>query len=183
MAWPPIALRHGTRMGAWKRVSADLGTATLLSAGSRPLVKLRWPRNLWFCIVFDFQEPGCDPSTFSSTTVTTLPAISTATASRFYYSRLLTKLSVWHHSTPLASKLRISSWNGLTGVTLQYISASSASPVYWTLVAQGQTDNPAFAFNLAAPSPWLSTGGTNRAVYIGAKLTAMSVRLFGCSEN
>ncbi|KAF9222774.1 Asp-domain-containing protein [Gyrodon lividus] len=57
--------------------------------------------------------------------------------------------------------------DGLMGMAFQSISGFNQSPVFQTLVTQGQTDEPVFAFSLAAPGPELYIGGTNPNMYIG----------------
>ncbi|KAF9224609.1 Asp-domain-containing protein [Gyrodon lividus] len=57
--------------------------------------------------------------------------------------------------------------DGLLGMAFQAMSSNDASPVFQTLVTQGQTDEPVFAFNLAGPNPELYIGGTNPDMYIG----------------
>ncbi|KAF9226852.1 Asp-domain-containing protein [Gyrodon lividus] len=57
--------------------------------------------------------------------------------------------------------------DGLLGMAFQAISSYDASPPFQTLVTQGQTDQPVFAFNLAGPDPELYIGGTNPDMYIG----------------
>ncbi|KIJ14861.1 Merops: A01.UPA [Paxillus involutus ATCC 200175] len=57
--------------------------------------------------------------------------------------------------------------DGLMGMAFQSISAYNAVPVFETLVSQGQTDEPVFAFKLAASGSELYIGGTNSALYTG----------------
>ncbi|KAF9220291.1 acid protease [Gyrodon lividus] len=57
--------------------------------------------------------------------------------------------------------------DGVMGMAFQAISEYNQSPVFQTLVTQGQTDEPVFAFNLAYPDAELYIGGTNRDMYIG----------------
>ncbi|KAF9220552.1 Asp-domain-containing protein [Gyrodon lividus] len=57
--------------------------------------------------------------------------------------------------------------DGVMGMAFQAISEYNQSPVFQTLVTQGQTDEPVFAFNLADPNPELYIGGTNPDMYIG----------------
>ncbi|KAF9219090.1 acid protease [Gyrodon lividus] len=57
--------------------------------------------------------------------------------------------------------------DGLMGMAFQSISAFNQSPLFQTLVIQGQTDEPVFAFSLAAPGPELYIGGTNPNMYTG----------------
>ncbi|KIJ15000.1 hypothetical protein PAXINDRAFT_78068 [Paxillus involutus ATCC 200175] len=49
---------------------------------------------------------------------------------------------------------------GLMVMAFQSISAHGTSPVFWILVAQGQTDQPVFSFNLVAPWPRLCIGSS-----------------------
>ncbi|KIK91446.1 hypothetical protein PAXRUDRAFT_830850 [Paxillus rubicundulus Ve08.2h10] len=58
--------------------------------------------------------------------------------------------------------------DGLMGMGFQSISAYNASPVFETLVSQGQTDEPVFAFKLAASGSELYLGGTNNNLYTGS---------------
>ncbi|KAF9224269.1 acid protease [Gyrodon lividus] len=57
--------------------------------------------------------------------------------------------------------------DGVMGMAFQSISQYNQSPVFQTLVTQGQTDEPIFAFRLAAPRPELYLGGVNPDMYIG----------------
>ncbi|KAF9224253.1 acid protease [Gyrodon lividus] len=57
--------------------------------------------------------------------------------------------------------------DGMVGMAFQSISQYNQSPVFQTLVTQGQTNEPIFAFRLAAPRPELHLGGTNPDMYIG----------------
>ncbi|KAF9221231.1 acid protease [Gyrodon lividus] len=57
--------------------------------------------------------------------------------------------------------------DGLMGMAFQSISNYDASPVFQTLVSQGQTDEPVFAFKLATSGSELYIGGTNSALYTG----------------
>ncbi|KAF9225077.1 acid protease [Gyrodon lividus] len=57
--------------------------------------------------------------------------------------------------------------DGLMGMGFQSISLYHQSPVFQTFVAQGQTDEPVFAFNFAGPRPELYLGGTNPNMYTG----------------
>ncbi|KAF9224273.1 acid protease [Gyrodon lividus] len=57
--------------------------------------------------------------------------------------------------------------DGLLGMAFQAISRCNHSPVLQTLVIEGQTDEPVFAFNFAAPGPELYIGGTNPDMYTG----------------
>ncbi|KAF9219412.1 acid protease [Gyrodon lividus] len=57
--------------------------------------------------------------------------------------------------------------DGVMGMGFQSISQYHQSSVFQTFVTQGQTDEPVFAFNFAAPEPELYIGGTNRDMYIG----------------
>ncbi|KAF9220680.1 acid protease [Gyrodon lividus] len=57
--------------------------------------------------------------------------------------------------------------DGLLGMGFQALSHYDASPVFQTMVNEGQTDEPVFAFNFAAPSPELYIGGTNPDMYTG----------------
>ncbi|KAF9220541.1 acid protease [Gyrodon lividus] len=58
--------------------------------------------------------------------------------------------------------------DGLMGMGFQSISEYNQSPVFQTLVTQGQTDQPVFAFRFAAHEGELYIGGTNPDMYIGA---------------
>ncbi|KAF9226025.1 Asp-domain-containing protein [Gyrodon lividus] len=55
--------------------------------------------------------------------------------------------------------------DGLMGMGFQSLSRFHQSPVFQTLVTQGQTDEPVFAFNFAAPKPELYLGGSNPNMY------------------
>ncbi|KAF9221433.1 acid protease [Gyrodon lividus] len=58
--------------------------------------------------------------------------------------------------------------DGLMGMGFQAISQYNQSPVFQTLVTQGQTDEPVFAFTFADNEAELYIGGTNPEMYIGA---------------
>ncbi|KAF9226999.1 acid protease [Gyrodon lividus] len=57
--------------------------------------------------------------------------------------------------------------DGVLGMAFQALSVNNESPVFQTFVTEGQTDEPVFAFSLAAAAPELYIGGTNRAMYTG----------------
>ncbi|KAF9220239.1 acid protease [Gyrodon lividus] len=57
--------------------------------------------------------------------------------------------------------------DGLMGMAFQSVSVFNESPVFQTLVAQGRTDEPVFAFSLAATRAELYIGGTNPNMYTG----------------
>lgn len=57
--------------------------------------------------------------------------------------------------------------DGLMGMGFQSISAYNATPVFQSLVSQGQTDEPVFSFKLAASGSELYLGGANSALYTG----------------
>ncbi|KAF9230239.1 aspartic peptidase domain-containing protein, partial [Melanogaster broomeanus] len=57
--------------------------------------------------------------------------------------------------------------DGLMGMGFQTISDYNASPVFQSLVSQGQTDEPVFGFKLAVNGSELYLGGTNSALYTG----------------
>ncbi|KAF9219417.1 acid protease [Gyrodon lividus] len=57
--------------------------------------------------------------------------------------------------------------DGVIGMAFQSISEYDQSPVFQTLVVQGQTDEPVFGFSFAASGPELYLGGTNPAMYAG----------------
>ncbi|KAF9220427.1 acid protease [Gyrodon lividus] len=57
--------------------------------------------------------------------------------------------------------------DGVMGMAFQPISEYHEGPVFQTLVTQGQTDEPVFAFNFADPRPELYLGGTNPDMYTG----------------
>ncbi|KAF9222163.1 acid protease [Gyrodon lividus] len=57
--------------------------------------------------------------------------------------------------------------DGLIGMAFQSVSAYDASPVFQTLISDGEIDEPVFAFSFAAPGPELYLGGTNPAMYSG----------------
>ncbi|KAF9218348.1 acid protease [Gyrodon lividus] len=73
--------------------------------------------------------------------------------------------AAWHYSPGLEFK-RFDP-DGLLGMAFQAISKYNESPFFQTIVTQGQTDEPIFAFSLAAPGPELYIGGTNPDMYIG----------------
>ncbi|KAF9222842.1 acid protease [Gyrodon lividus] len=70
-----------------------------------------------------------------------------------------------HYSDGFAANKYIP--DGLMGMAFQSVSVFNQSPVFQTLVAQGQTDEPMFSFSLAAHDPELYIGGTNPNMYIG----------------
>ncbi|KAF9218827.1 acid protease [Gyrodon lividus] len=57
--------------------------------------------------------------------------------------------------------------DGLLGMGFQAFSHYDQSPFFQTLIAEGQTDEPVFAFSFAAPGPELYLGGTNPDMYTG----------------
>ncbi|KAF9219066.1 Asp-domain-containing protein [Gyrodon lividus] len=57
--------------------------------------------------------------------------------------------------------------DGFMGMAFQALSHYNQSPVFVTLITQGQTDDPVFAFNLADRDAELYIGGTNPDMYIG----------------
>ncbi|KAF9221253.1 Asp-domain-containing protein [Gyrodon lividus] len=57
--------------------------------------------------------------------------------------------------------------DGLMGMAFQSLSDYNASPVFQSLVSQGQTDEAVFAFKLATSGSELHIGGTNPALYTG----------------
>ncbi|KAF9221206.1 acid protease [Gyrodon lividus] len=57
--------------------------------------------------------------------------------------------------------------DGIVGMAFASISRFGASPVFQTLVSQGQTDEPVFAFGFLPPGPQLYIGGTNPDMYTG----------------
>ncbi|KAF9221230.1 Asp-domain-containing protein [Gyrodon lividus] len=58
--------------------------------------------------------------------------------------------------------------DGLMGMGFQALSVYNRSPVFQTLVTQGQTDEPVFALSFAEPNAELYIGGTNPNMYTGA---------------
>jgi cathepsin D len=52
-------------------------------------------------------------------------------------------------------------------MAFQSISEYDAPPVFQTLVSQGQTSNPVFAFKMAENGSELSIGGLDPNVYVG----------------
>jgi cathepsin D len=56
---------------------------------------------------------------------------------------------------------------GLMGMGFQSISEYNASPVFQSLVSQGQTTDSVFAFKLADQGAELSIGGLNQDLYTG----------------
>ncbi|KAF8553164.1 acid protease [Imleria badia] len=57
--------------------------------------------------------------------------------------------------------------DGLMGMAFQSISAYNATPVFQSMVSQGQADAPVFSFKLAASGSELYLGGANSALYTG----------------
>ncbi|KAF9218310.1 acid protease [Gyrodon lividus] len=57
--------------------------------------------------------------------------------------------------------------DGLLGMGFQAFSYYDQSPFFQTLIAEGQTDEPVFAFSFADPGPELYIGGTNPDMYTG----------------
>jgi cathepsin D len=57
--------------------------------------------------------------------------------------------------------------DGLMGMGFQSISDYNASPVFQTLVTEGQTTSGVFAFKLAESGSELTIGGLNSALYSG----------------
>ncbi|KAF9223949.1 acid protease [Gyrodon lividus] len=57
--------------------------------------------------------------------------------------------------------------DGVMGMAFQSISEFHQSSAFQTLITQGQTDEPVFAFNCAGPRPELYLGGTNPDMYTG----------------
>ncbi|KAF9222826.1 Asp-domain-containing protein [Gyrodon lividus] len=57
--------------------------------------------------------------------------------------------------------------DGVLGMAFQAISDYYQSPFFQSLVTEGQTDEPIFAFSFAAPGPELYIGGTNPDMYNG----------------
>lgn len=58
--------------------------------------------------------------------------------------------------------------DGLMGMGFKSISEYKADPVFQTLVADGQTSSPVFAFKLASSGAELSVGGTDSSLYTGS---------------
>ncbi|KAF9222338.1 acid protease [Gyrodon lividus] len=57
--------------------------------------------------------------------------------------------------------------DGFLGMAFQSMSLFNQSPFFQTLITEGQTTEPVFAFNFAAPAPELYLGGTNPDMYTG----------------
>ncbi|KAF9220072.1 acid protease [Gyrodon lividus] len=57
--------------------------------------------------------------------------------------------------------------DGLLGMAFHTISNYDQPSFFQTLITEGQTDEPVFAFNFAAPKPELYLGGTNPEMYTG----------------
>ncbi|KAH7919102.1 acid protease [Leucogyrophana mollusca] len=57
--------------------------------------------------------------------------------------------------------------DGLMGMGFESVSEYNADPVFQTLVAQGQTEEPVFAFKFATVGSELYLGGTNPDLYTG----------------
>lgn len=64
--------------------------------------------------------------------------------------------------------------DGLLGMGFESISSYGASPVFQTLVSQGQVSDPVFSFYLAKSDSELFIGGANEGRYTGS-FTYMSV--------
>jgi cathepsin D len=58
--------------------------------------------------------------------------------------------------------------DGLMGMAFPSISSYPADPVFQTLVAQGQTDAPKFAFKIANTGSQLTIGGVDDSLYTGS---------------
>ncbi|KAN0138185.1 eukaryotic aspartyl protease [Lactarius tabidus] len=58
--------------------------------------------------------------------------------------------------------------DGLLGMAYESISSYGASPVFQSLVSQGQVSNPVFSFYLATSDSELYIGGTNQDYYTGS---------------
>ncbi|KAF9223025.1 acid protease [Gyrodon lividus] len=71
----------------------------------------------------------------------------------------------WRYSSGLATT-RFPA-DGLMGMAFPSISLYRSSPVFQTLVATGQIDEPVFAFSFQAPGPQLYLGGINPTMYTG----------------
>ena len=54
------------------------------------------------------------------------------------------------------------------GMGFKSISEYKADPVFQTLVADGKTSSPVFAFKLASSGAELSVGGTDSSLYTGS---------------
>ena len=72
-------------------------------------------------------------------------------------------------ATEYSSSLAVGQFppDGLLGLAFESISAYPASPVFETLVSQGQTDEAAFSFKLAASGSELYLGGANTDLFTG----------------
>ncbi|KAF9226089.1 Asp-domain-containing protein [Gyrodon lividus] len=57
--------------------------------------------------------------------------------------------------------------DGVLGMGFRPLSEYNQSPLFQTLVTQGQTDEPVFAFSFTDPGPELYLGGTNPNMYTG----------------
>lgn len=57
--------------------------------------------------------------------------------------------------------------DGLMGMGFQSLSTYNASPVFQSIVSQGQADAPVFSFKLATNGSELYLGGANSALYTG----------------
>ncbi|KAF7982811.1 hypothetical protein HWV62_25743 [Athelia sp. TMB] len=57
--------------------------------------------------------------------------------------------------------------DGLLGMGFKSISDYGANPTFQTLVANGETDSPVFAFKLSSSGAELSVGGTDSSLYSG----------------
>lgn len=71
--------------------------------------------------------------------------------------------------------------DGLLGMGYESISSYGASPVFQTLVSQGQVSDPVFSFYLAKSNSELFIGGTNQDRYNGS-FTYMPVTEQVCSR-
>ena len=62
------------------------------------------------------------------------------------------------------------------------ISEYGADPTFQTLVANGQTDSPVFAFKLSSSGAELSVGGTDSSLYSGDFTYAQVEKEVSCYE-
>jgi hypothetical protein len=57
--------------------------------------------------------------------------------------------------------------DGLMGLAFQSVSIYNATPVFESIVSEGQTDEPVFSFKLATSGSELYLGGANSTLYTG----------------
>ncbi|KAF9220314.1 acid protease [Gyrodon lividus] len=190
-------LHPSAMKGAWKRDSSALPLVSLTDPFDRWFGTISIgtpPRN--FAVLFDTGSgdvilPGaqCDNTCDGHVTYDPEASLTSADLDRFFsvdfvggassfgneYTDNVTvvgltatdqTVGVAAHYTK-ALQIRQFAGDGLLGMAFQSVSVFDQSPFFQTLVSQGQTDEPVFAFSLAAPGPELYLGGTNPDMYTG----------------